>query len=258
MKFSVRVAYLDKGKDDWYERLKPFEAVGAVEVAFYRSELFLKNVRLEEVIEPFKSLKIKVSSIHMAQFRLYELNLFEEIFRRTVKIAEALNCKIIVIHPSKGEYSQIQGFISTAVDPVLKSKQIFLCWETFKSRKRIFGSIDEVYNFCKRTRWHRMCYDFSHVSGNQKDVLADITKYLDMIKVFHLSNRSTTSERQKSQHCPIFPENPQEKKEFILDFEEILSYLKEKSFSGSLTLEYLPIFHDRIIEDALKAKERYT
>ena len=258
MEFGVRIAYPDKGEDDWYERLRPFETIGVVEVAFYRPELFLKSVKLEEVVEPFKTLKIKASSLHMAQFRLYELNLFEQIFTRTIKIAEALNCKIIVIHPSKGEYSQIQGFISTVVDPVLESNQIFLCWETFKSRKRVFGSIEEVFNFCKQTRWHRMCYDFSHVSGNQRDVLTDLDKYLDMIKIFHISNRSTTSERQKSQHCPIFPQNHEEKREFILDFEQILSYLKERGFRGNLTLEYLPIFHDRLIEDALRAKEKHS
>jgi len=165
-----------------------------------------------------------------------------------------------------GEFFQIQGFVSAVVDPVLESNQIFLCWETFsarggsafggKSRKRIFGSIDEVYKFCKQTKWHRMCYDFSHVSGGQRETIEDIEKYYDMIKVFHLSNRSTTLERQKSQHCPIFPKDNKEKKEFILDFDEILSYLKEKHFTGSLTLEYLPEFCDRLIKDALLAKEK--
>ena len=36
-----------------------------------------------------------------------------------------------------------------------------------------------------------------------------------------------------------------------LDFEEILTTIAESGFGGSLTLEYLPQFHDQLMPDAL-------
>ncbi len=44
----IRAAYPKQGHYDWAQSLAVFQPVGFVEVAFYRSELFLDQVRLED------------------------------------------------------------------------------------------------------------------------------------------------------------------------------------------------------------------
>jgi sugar phosphate isomerase/epimerase len=76
-------------------------------------------------------------------------------------------------------------------------------------------------------------------------VLADVASYADCIRCFHLSNRGP---QKGQQHLPL--RHPQGG----LDFEEILAAIAESGFSGPLTLEYLPQFHDQLVSDALWAQ----
>lgn len=249
MKFSVRVSYPESGKYNWFEAIEAYKAIGFVEVAFLDPELFL-NVELKDIIMPFEKTNIIVSSIHFAQFNLSKLDLFLKVFNKTAKIAKSLNCDLFVIHPSMGKYEAVKRFLSEKIDPVLEKEGLYLCWETFESRRRIFGGIGEMFKFCKDTRYHRICYDFSHVHKEQEKILEDLEENIGIIKIFHLSNRIKESIKQ---HYPIY----YSEEEMALDFDNILSFLEKIEYKGHLVLEYLPQFHSQLLSDGLKLKNLY-
>ena len=249
MKFSVRVSYPESKNYNWLEAIKTYKDVGFIEVAFLNPELFMK-VELKDIITPFEKTNIKVSSIHFAQFNLSKLDLFLEVFNKTARIADPLNCNLRVIHPSMGRYNQIERFLNEKINPILKRKELYLCWETFESKRRIFGGIDNMLKFCKNTCFHRICYDFSHVHKEQEKILKDIKENIDIIKIFHLSNRLRGS---INQHYPVYSTE----EEVSLDFNKILSFLKKIKYGGHLVLEYLPKFHSQLLPDGLKLKDLY-
>jgi sugar phosphate isomerase/epimerase len=249
MKFSIRTSYPENGKYDWFEAVKVYEEIGFIEVAFLDPELFLA-VNEKDIIMPFEKANIKASSIHFAQFNLSKLDLFLKVFSKTVRIADLLNCNHIVIHPSMGRDDQIRSFINEEIDPVLKREGIYLCWETFESKRRIFGGISNMFEFCKNTSFHRICYDFSHVHKEQDKILEDLKENIDIIKVFHLSNRIEDSIKQ---HYPVY----YTEEKMALDFDKILSFLRKIKYRGHLVLEYLPQFHSQMCPDGMKLKNLY-
>jgi len=246
IEFSVRISFPENEKYDWFEAIKIFEKVGFIEVAFFNSDLFLK-VDIGEIVKPFTKLNLKVSSLHFAQVSLVNLDLFAKVFHKTIKIAKSLDCDSIVIHPSMGRLKAIGNFLKEKIDPVLKKEKIYFCWETFESKRRIFGGLKNLANYCRNTQYHRICYDLSHIHKDQQEILKDLEKYLDLIKVFHISNRIKGSIKQ---HYPVY--HAQE--DMALNFDEILTFLKQKNFDGHLVLEYLPQFHPQLLQDALTLK----
>jgi len=249
MKFSVRTAYPESGKYNCFESVKSYENIGFVEVAFLDPELFL-DANEKDIIMPFKKTSIEVSSIHFAQFNLLKLDLFLRVFDKIVKIADLLNCNLVVIHPSMGKYDQLKRFLNEKINPVLKRKGSYLCWETFESKRRIFGGIDNMFKFCKDTGPYCICYDFSHVHKEQSKILKDLKENIDIIKIFHLSNRKSNSIKQ---HYPVY----YDEEKVALDFNQILSFLKKIKYEGHLVLEYLPQFHSQLLTDGLKLKNLY-
>ncbi|MCL4378695.1 MAG: sugar phosphate isomerase/epimerase [Actinobacteria bacterium] len=222
---------------------------GFAEIAFLDPELFL-IAELKDIIMPFKKSNITVSSIHFAQFNLSKLDLFLKVFNKTTMIAGLLNCDLIVIHPSMGKHDEVKKFLNEKIEPVLEKEGLYLCWETFESRRRIFGGIDEMFKFCKNTRYHRICYDFSHIHKEQEKILEELKKNIDIIKIFHLSNRMQNSIKQ---HYPVY----YTEEKMALDFDKILSFLGQIKFRGHLVLEYLPQFHSQLLLDGLRLKNLY-
>jgi sugar phosphate isomerase/epimerase len=248
VQFSVRISYPENGKYDWLEAVRVFEKVGFIEVAFFNPDLFLK-VDVGKIIGPFAKLNIKTSSLHFAQFSLVNIDLFAKVFHKTIKIAKPFGCDSIVIHPSMGKLKAIANFLKEGIDPILEKEKIYFCWETFESKRRIFGGLESLANYCKNAQYHRICYDFSHIHKGQQEVLEDLEKYLDLIRVFHISNRIKGSIKQ---HYPVYYQE-----DMALNFDEILTFLKQKNFNGHLVLEYLPQFHAQLSQDALTLKSVY-
>ena len=248
MNISIRVSFPENGGYDWTEALKEYEAVGSVEVAFYMPQSFLNNVNIEDVVAPFKNLKVRCSSVHMAHARITEPFIFEPVLRRTIGIARALDCNIVVAHPSFGKLEQAESFIGGAVSPLLEKNAIFLCWETFSGKRRFLSGIEGIAAFCRERSCYKACFDFSHIHEKQEKLLEDINKHFDLIYVFHMSNRIVD---RKLQHLPIFHEDAD------LDFHRILQFLKRRGFSGRIVLEYLPEYHSFLAKDARILIERY-
>jgi sugar phosphate isomerase/epimerase len=239
---AVRAAFPEDGHYDWHDALATYERVGAVEVAFYRPQLFLEHVAVEDVIAPFSTLSLHATSVHMAQARIGQFDEFLAVLHKTIPIAQALNCRLVVVHPTNARLADVEQRIASAVDPLLAQAGITLCWETFAGRRRFLSGIEGIAAFCRGKPYHAACYDTSHLYKPQAEVLADVTDYVDCIRCFHLSNRGT---QEGQQHLPL------RDSQGVLDFEEVVTAIAESGFRGSLTLEYLPQFHDQLVTDAL-------
>lgn len=245
MKFSVRVSYPENDEYSWEEAVRQYADVGRVEAAFYSTELFLRNVKAKEVVSPFPKIPLEVSSVHMAHARITDFPLFELVLARTIEIAKALGCRDIVVHPSKGRLEGVRDFIEEKIDPILRREKIYLCWETFTSKKRFLTGIGGIAEFCQGREWHKGCYDFSHIHDEEEVIIKQLDEYLDYIRIFHISNRIS---EKKLQHLPVFHKGAGK---LDLNFVPILRFLKERDFSGDLVLEYLPEFHGELREDGL-------
>lgn len=236
---AIRAAYPEEAEFDWAESLVPFAEIGAVEVAFHKTHLFLDNVAIRDVVAPFSELPIKAASVHMAHANIRKPDEFAAVLEKTLQIAKILRCPAIVVHPSRGSLQEVEAFLTGQIDPLLEQEEVVLCWETFTSKQRLLSGIEGIAAFCEGRPWHAACYDTSHLHKSQKHVLADIKNYAQIIKVFHLSNCSETK-----QHLPL--SDP----EGALDFTEILRAILASGFSGSITLEYLKEHHQQLLEDA--------
>ena len=239
---AVRAAFPEDGHYNWHDALAAYERVGAVEVAFYRPQLFLERVAVEDVVAPFSTLSLRATSIHMAQARIAQFDEFLAVLHKTIPVAQALDCHLIVAHPTNARLADVEQKITGAVDPLLAQAGVTLCWETFIGRRRFLSGIEGIAAFCRSRPHHAACYDTSHLHKPQAEVLADIASYADCIRCFHLSNRGS---QKGQQHLPL--RDPQG----VLDFEEILVAIAKSGFSGPLTLEYLRQFHDHLVADAL-------
>ena len=251
MKIAVRVTYPETGKYDWFEALQSYKEIGRIEVAFYFPKSFLEKVSIESVVFPLQKLNLIASSIHLAHARITEPEIFESVLRKSIKIARELNCDKLVVHPSFGKLDDVKSFLNNVVDPILDENGIFLCWETFESKRRILSGIEGIVDFCKDRIWHRACYDFSHIHKDEDDVLIEIEKYLKYVEVFHVSNRIKD---KKKQHLPIFynEEKP------ALNFNRIFKFLNDKGYDDGIVLEYLPEYRDYVKPDARFLIERFT
>ncbi|GAI48903.1 unnamed protein product, partial [marine sediment metagenome] len=148
---------------------------------------------------------------------------------------------IVVAHPSFARLGDVESFIDQRISPLLEENAIYLCWETFSGKRRFLSGLEGIANFCQKRKWHKACFDFSHIHEKQEKILEDIDRHLDLIKIFHVSNRIT---EQKLQHLPLFYKNAD------LDFHQILKFLKGRDFSGGIVLEYLPQYHSYLKKDA--------
>lgn len=239
---AVRVSYPERGNYNWHDALAAYAEVGCVEVAFYRPELFLREVTVEKVLAPFFTLPLQATSVHTAQVPIAHFADFLAVLHKTIAIAQGLDCPLIVAHPSNARLAEVEGKIAAAVDPLLAQAGVTLCWETFAGRRRFLSGIEGIAAFCHGREHHAACYDTSHLHKPQTEVLADIAAHVPLIRCFHLSNRGT---ERGQQHLPLrHPDGD-------LDFEGLVAAIASSDFSGPLTLEYLPQYHHHLLEDAL-------
>ena len=181
----------------------------------------------------------------MAQARIGQFDEFLAVLHKTIPIAQVLNCCLIVAHPTNARLADVEQKIAFTVDPLLAQAGIILCWETFAGQRRFLSGIEGIAAFCQGKPHHAACYDTSHLHKPLAEVLADVDHYANLVRCFHLSNRGT---QEGQQHLPL--RDPQG----VLDFKEILAAIARSGFSGSLTLEYLPQFHDQLVADAVWAQ----
>lgn len=122
---AVRVSYPEDGQYDWYSALAEYIEVGAVEIAFHKSQLFLENVAISDVLTPFSKLPLTVASVHMAHAKITKPETFVAVLEKTIRIAEALGCGFIIVHPSygslRGSLEEFNAFFAQRIDPLLEA-----------------------------------------------------------------------------------------------------------------------------------------
>lgn len=183
--------------------------------------------RIDEIISFFGKRKLDILSIHATQGRISEPS-FLKWGSDTIRIAEALNCRDITVHPNidKKNKPEAQNAALTFLKDIQKGHQVQFSVETFGNNKRVFTP-DEIMEFNLP-----MTLDVSHVREDKR-VLEIIEKYSHNIPVVHLSSRS-----QDFQHYPV--------DDFCI---EVLRILKDKKWQGNVILEYMPWHHYRIRDD---------
>ena len=246
MKVAIRAQYPATGKYDWREALDALAPVKYIELAFHSPDNFVRFVDLESVVGPIMDLNLGVPTIHMAHASLTNLGLFIPVLIGTLKMAWELNCRNIVVHPSRGEVKGMDVLFWQAIIPLLEDYNCDILWETFSGKRRILTAWDELAKFCECYRRNSICYDICHMQRRSaSEVVDDIETYWSLIEAFHFSNWSSMPHMQ---HLPLG--------DGILDFNSIVKHLKWRDFQGSITLEYLPEFHDRLVPDALRLMEK--
>ncbi len=159
----------------------------------------------------------------------------------TLRMARAVNCHDIVLHPSRGKVKDLDMLVDRALIPILEDSDCNLLWETFRAKRRILTAWEQLAEFCERHDRNYICYDICHMQpGTAAEAIKDIDTYYHLIKGFHFSNWQQVPFKQ---HLPVA--------KGMLDFRKIMEYLTASGFEGNITLEYLPEFHDQLVPDAL-------
>ncbi len=45
-----------------------------------------------------------------------------------------------------GKLKAIGNFLKKKIDPILEKEKIYFCWETFESKRRIFGDLPQFHS----------------------------------------------------------------------------------------------------------------
>lgn len=248
MIISIRAEYPATGKYKWDEALKQLDPISNIELAFHGPDNFVQFVEVEEVVIPIEDAKKRISTVHMAEASLTNLKLFMATLVKTLKIADAVNCQRIVLHPSNGNISDHLFVLEQVIFPILKDYGCFFLWETFPGKRRMLQAWDGLVQFCEQhPDRNKICYDICHMQRqNADEVIEDIDKYGLLIECYHCSN--WVSLPALAQHLPI--------RSGVVDFDKVTKrILEEEDFSTyprSLvaTLEYMREFHDQLVPDA--------
>jgi len=172
-------------------------------------------------------------SVHAPQGRLTDDGFFSWA-RDVVLFAEAVGARSVVFHPEsvrKAERANLQLLAVRRVRELQRETAVRIAIETFGSAKRVLVP-EEVG---ERGLW--MVLDTSHVF--QDRALDLIRRYHATIAGVHLSEM-----REDEATGEVRPHMPVEGFGF-----EVLHLLQEKGWHGTVTLEYLPDYHHRLLPD---------
>jgi len=191
---------------------------------------------LKEIAEKIKGFSPEILSIHSVQSPITN-DEFKIWGREIADFAKLLNVKIVTLHPNNTNKNQTnleKALNNLKYFSLLYQNEIIFSIETFTGNRRIFDS-DEIVKFNLP-----MTLDTAHIEDNQK-IWHLLKTYKENIKTVHLS-----AKRNNQHHLPI--------DNFC---KEVVSYLTENSWSGSVVLEYLHEFHNQLIDDLEALKQHY-
>jgi len=221
---------------------KFLEDVREIELAFFKVADFLKLDINEIIREVSEERNRDVITIHAPNAKVHRFREFMDVIKRCCVLANAFDCESIVLHPCfikrKIRRDRVFYLLKSVVEPMLDEHGVYLCWETFMSKDRLFRNPHEIFEFCRNSDRFRMCYDFSHIPLSSEETLAQVREYRDVILVYHVSNREWGHAGKSGglNHIPIFD------KRGVLDFKKILNF-EVLNRNASLILEYREEFH---------------
>ena len=233
MRFAIRREILLPGYE---ERLADLSGI-PIELALpYQLEEFLPVQSLLPAVDAFaRAQNVIVQSVHAPQGRLTDEH-FMDWALATAKFAELLGADVVVFHPEnckKACRADQQILALQNIKRLHKSTTRYVAVETFGGPKRILTP-EEIGRYRIP-----MVLDASHLFPER--TMEIIEKYSSHISVVHLSEP-----RDGRQHMPVEGFGFQ-----------VLDALQAKGWNGSVTLEYLPDFHNRLIPDMVMLQERY-
>ncbi len=234
MPFAIRrEAHFETYEQD----LKGLQGI-PIELALpYQLEVYLQGRgRLEALTTFVKDARISCPSVHAPQGRLTDDN-FLSWAGETVRFAEAVGAGVVVFHPENTRKDARTNLQLTALGNIRKLQRetgLRIAVETFGGPKRLL-SPEEIG---ERHLW--MVLDTSHVEQDRARDL--IGRYHGTIAAVHLSEmRLDEKTGEKRPHLPV------------TDFgREVLRLLEAKGWQGTVTLEYLPEYHDQLLPDREK------
>jgi sugar phosphate isomerase/epimerase len=199
----------------------------------YKLEEYLKGTGNLGALAAFvKNAGISCPSVHAPQGRLTDDN-FLFWARDVVLFAETVGALSLVFHPENVpvlERPNLQRQAVLHLRQLQRQTKLRVAVETFGNRKRVLTP-EEVE---EREMW--MVLDTSHLFLDRIHAL--IERYHRGIAAVHLSELRKDEKGEQRPHLPI--------ETYGLD---VLRLLQEKGWSGTVTLEYLPDYHDRLLPD---------
>lgn len=231
MNFAIR---REVDLSTYRHNLKGLEGI-PIELALpYRLDEFLKGTSQLQVLAAFvRDTGIISPSVHAPQGRIADDN-FLFWARDVVLFAEVVGARSLVFHPEsvrKDQRENLQMLAVRRVRELQRETAVRICVETFGSPKRVLLP-EEVG---ERGLW--MVLDTSHVFQDRARDL--IERYHETIAAVHLSElREDATTGEVRPHMPV--------QSFGID---VLRLLQEKGWSGTVTLEYLPEYHNRLLPD---------
>jgi len=238
MKFGFRLSFPEDSPLTFTTRIRGLSE--DVELAFKDPSKFM-TIDLDQIIKAFDGFEAHVASIHLPHVRVTETEQFREVLEKSTKLARALRCDILVVHPSRAKMSNAIESLLKEVASTLEADGLTLAWETFSGKWRLFNKLEQIADLSRSYgEVYGICYDTSHVQGDTDEVIGELGEYIEFIKIIHASNRTLDHKRQ---HLPVFSS------EGILDFYKIFSALNEIGYNRHVILEYLQEYHPQIQQD---------
>ena len=226
VKFGIRQSF--DGIEQVEERYSNLNVPVEVALPYYWNIYKPVREHLPEIAGKIKFFHVEVLSIHAVQAPITDEK-FKVWGKETADFAKMLGVKTITLHPNninKDKIVQEKALENLEYFTDLYKNEIIFCIETFEGKRRVFTP-DEIVSFNLP-----MTIDTAHIRENKKiwELLKD---YKENIRNVHLS-----AKEGNKQHLPI--------DSFC---KEVVNYLIESKWDGNVILEYLPEFHNQILND---------
>ncbi len=199
----------------------------------YKLDEFLKGASQLGGLAAFvKKAGISCPSVHAPQGRITDDG-FLSWALETVRFAEAVGAGALVFHPESVpvlERPNLQRQAVLHLRQLQRETKLRVAVETFGHRKRVLTP-EEVE---EREMW--MVLDTSHLFLDR--IYALIERYHRGIAGVHLSELRKDEKGEERPHLPV--------ETYGLD---VLLALRAKGWSGTVTLEYLAEYHDRLLPE---------
>jgi len=186
------------------------------------------RVHLLSIAQKIKSYGTQVLGIHAVQAPITDEK-FKEWGKEIVNFARALKVKTITLHPNNVNDKvnvQKRALKNFEYFSRLYNDEIIFCIETFEGKRRVFTP-DETAALNLP-----MTLDTSHIRSNEK-IWSLFKNYKENILNVHLSGRD-----ESGQYLPI-----------DAFCKEVVDFLVKSNWRGNIILEYLPEFHDKLLND---------
>jgi len=230
MHFSIR---REAGFLTYAQDLKGLVAL-PIELALpYRLDEYLEGASaLPELAAFVRQEEIRCPSVHAPQGRLTHEG-FLSWAHDVVRFAGMIGASTVVFHPEnvrKDERQNLQVVALGNLKALQRGTRVRVAVETFGSSKRVL--LPEEIG--EKQLW--MVLDTSHLFPER--IFPLIERYHGTIAAVHLSEMRADAIGQVRPHMPV--------RDYGF---EVLRALKEKGWQGTVTLEYLPDYHDQLASD---------